>query len=150
MGEKYLEEKKKTTLFAYRVAVTCTAARILHFTCLLQGKWNAMGAEDLFSLELQAAIMLTSTFPSVQSLASARIWLSNCQCQKLDCILLKWLLLPNRKVWTHRCLHRSLPYFSRPRAALSTNQAVKCSCCFCVSCPYSGAALNERALLLPW
>lgn len=108
------------------------------FKCLLQGKRDTMGAEDLFSLELQEAIILTLTFPSVQSLDSARIWLSNCQCQKLDCILLKWLLLPNRKIWTHRCLHRSLPYFSRPRAALSTNQAVKCFCRFCVSCPALG------------
>lgn len=34
-----------------------------------------MGAEDLFSLKLQVAIMLTSTFPSVQSLV--------CLCQDL-------------------------------------------------------------------
>lgn len=45
------------------------------FECLLQGNWNTMGAEELFSLKLQVAIMLTSTFPSVQSLV--------CLCQDL-------------------------------------------------------------------
>lgn len=38
------------------------------FKCLLQGKWNTMGAKDVFSLKLRAAITLTLTFPSVQSL----------------------------------------------------------------------------------
>lgn len=52
---------ENTTSLAYRVAGVCTAARIWN------GKWNAVWAEDKFSLKVRVAVMPTSAL--VQSSA---------------------------------------------------------------------------------
>lgn len=110
-GESSWRREKKNSLLTWWQVST----QLARFEMPASGRIKRVWAEDMLSLKLQVAILLTLTLPLVQSLVFLYEGLT------VKRLLSEPVPYPARTtaaaqqesiyVWTHRCLHRSLPCF---------------------------------------